>query len=415
MRPDGYGAWAAPSLVGGVVAVPLLRAMTRRLEAWEGRPVAPAAPAAPAAPSSSLSAVTDLDRRRFLAFTAVAGLGAVVVAIGSRAVSATGRAVAQARSTLRLPAPAKTAPPIPAGAELGIDGLTPYVTSNDTFYRIDTALIVPQVDPDGWSLRITGMVDHEVELSWKDVLALPLEEHDLTLACVSNTVGGDLIGNARWLGYPLRHLLARAGPQAAADMVLSRSVDGFTAGTPLEVLTDPGRASLLAIGMNGEPLPLKHGFPARLVVPGLYGYVSATKWVTELTVTRFADARGYWTDRGWSVRGPVRTESRIDTPSSSRSLKAGTIPVAGVAWDQHTGIAEVEVQVDDGPWQPAELAEVANVDTWRQWVYRWNATPGEHRLRVRATNQDGTTQTSEVAPTVPSGATGWDAITVTVS
>src|SRR5690606_38451006 len=212
---------------------------------------------------------------------------------------------------IALPAPAVAAEAVAAGAELVVAGLSPYITPNADFYRIDTALQVPSVDPDTWTLKITGMVENEVELDFADLLAKPLVEHMATLACVSNDVGGDLIGNALWLGYPVRDLLARARPQADADMVLSSSVDGWTAGTPLEILTDPERESLLAVGMNGEPLPEQHGFPARLVVPGLYGYVSATKWVTELKVTRFADDEGYWTPRGWSALGPVKLQSRI--------------------------------------------------------------------------------------------------------
>ena len=239
---------------------------------------------------------------------------------------------------------------MPPSAELDIEGLAPVVTPNAQFYRIDTALAVPAVDPSSWSLRIHGLVDQEVTLTWDELLALPLEESVTTLACVSNEVGGGLIGNAVWLGYPIRELLARAAPTADADMVLSRSVDGFTASTPLAVLEDD-RNAILAIGMNGDPLPPEHGFPVRMVVPGLYGYVSATKWVVDLEVTRFDAASAYWTDRGWSERGPIKISSRIDVPRSGQSLSAGPITVAGVAWHQHVGIEAVEVQVDDGPWR----------------------------------------------------------------
>jgi DMSO/TMAO reductase YedYZ molybdopterin-dependent catalytic subunit len=222
---------------------------------------------------------------------------------------------------------------------------------------------------------------------------------------VSNEVGGELIGNAVWLGYPIRELLARAAPTADADMVLSRSVDGFTASTPLEVLQDE-REAILALGMNGEPLPLEHGFPVRMVVPGLYGYVSATKWVVELEVTRFDRARAYWSDRGWSERGPIKISSRIDVPRSGQGLDAGTVTVAGVAWHQHTGIEAVEVQVDDGEWRDATLATAISVDTWVQWHYDWDAEPGQHTLRVRAISTDGEVQTAERAPVAPDGATG---------
>jgi DMSO/TMAO reductase YedYZ molybdopterin-dependent catalytic subunit len=287
------------------------------------------------------------------------------------------------------------------------------VTPNEEFYRIDTALTVPQVDPATWTLRVHGLVERELTLTWDELLGADLVETYVTLACVSNPVGGDLVGNARWLGLPIRHVLARAVPQAGADMVLSTSVDGFTASTPLEVLTDD-RDALLAIGMNGEPLPLAHGFPVRMVVPGLYGYVSATKWVTDLEVTRFADREAYWTTRGWTERGPIKTSSRIEVPRAGVSVAAGTVAVGGTAWAQHTGITAVEVQVDDSPWQQADLSTEISVDTWRQWSWQWDAEPGSHTLRVRATDATGETQTSEERDVVPDGATGWHEVTVQV-
>ncbi|HEU0181842.1 MAG TPA: molybdopterin-dependent oxidoreductase, partial [Agromyces mariniharenae] len=335
-----------------------------------------------------------IDRRRFLGWAGGAAAVGVLAAIGGYALQAGTRAVTAIRDTIALPTPATNAA-VPASAELGIEGLTPVVTPNAQFYRIDTALAVPAVDPETWSLRIHGMVDQEVTLTWDELLALPLEESVTTLACVSNEVGGDLIGNAVWLGYPIRELLARANPRADADMVLSRSVDGFTASTPLAVLQDD-RNAILAVGMNGEPLPAQHGFPVRMVVPGLYGYVSATKWVVDLEVTRFDAASAYWTDRGWSAKGPIKLQSRIDVPRGGQSLTAGTITVAGVAWHQHVGIAAVDVQVDDGPWQPATLAEAISIDTWVQWRFDWDADSGTHTLRVRATGADGEVQTSEL-------------------
>lgn len=280
------------------------------------------------------------------------------------------------------------------------------MTPNEQFYRIDTAIVVPEVNPADWRLRVHGMVADEVELTWDELVALPLEESWTTLACVSNEVGGTLIGNARWLGYPIRELLARARPTPDADMMLSRSVDGFTASTPLEALTDD-RNSILAVGMNGEPLPLEHGFPVRMVVPGLYGYVSATKWVVDLEVTRFDRARAYWTDRGWSERGPIKLQSRIDVPRKAQGLSAGETVIAGVAWHQGVGIAGVEVQIDEGAWQPAELATAISDDTWVQWRMPWTATVGDHLIRCRATGQDGRLQTSDTAPPAPDGATGW--------
>lgn len=390
-----------PVLVGSVLAYLILRTLITTLHRWDPRKGAPAQ-------GNRADA-----RRGFLIMTGVI-TGLSILAGGVSRVRAGATAAArQARSRVRLPAATTPAEPIPEGADLGLDGLTPYVSDNATFYRIDTALQVPVVDPADWSLTIVGMVEREITLSFDDVLALPLSEHYVTLTCVSNEVGGNLAGNARWLGFPIRDLLARARPQSGADMVLSRSVDGFTAGTPLEVLTDPDRDAVLAIGMNGEPLPPEHGFPARLVVPGLYGYVSATKWVTELKVTSFAEDQGYWTPLGWSAHGPIKVASRIDTPS--RAVDAGRVPVAGVAWAQHTGIDRVEVRVDQGPWREATLAETVGPDTWRQWTWEWDAEPGQHQLMVRATDADGTTQTSVEAPPAPDGATGWHTVDISVN
>jgi DMSO/TMAO reductase YedYZ molybdopterin-dependent catalytic subunit len=341
-------------------------------------------------------------------------VAAIVVGVGARSINAASAAVTAARSALRLPRSAHPTPPVPDGTDLHLPGLTSYVTPNDQFYRIDTALQVPAIDADNWKLRVTGAVEHPFDITFAEVLALPLTEHMVTLACVSNEVGGDLIGNAAWLGYPLRELLRRASPKPGYDMVLSTSQDGWSAGTPLAVLLDEGTEALLAVGMNGQPLPLEHGFPARMVVPGLYGYVSATKWVTELKVTRFADEIGYWTDKGWTAKGPVKLESRIDKPRQGASVAAGDTVIAGVAWDQHTGIAGVQVRVDDGDWQNAKLADAVSADTWRQWVLPWTARPGSHSIAVRATNTNGETQTSVQAPPAPNGASGWHTVQVNV-
>jgi DMSO/TMAO reductase YedYZ molybdopterin-dependent catalytic subunit len=258
------------------------------------------------------------------------------------------------------------------------------------------------------------MVEKPITVSFAELLALPLEESYTTIMCVSNEVGGTLIGNAKWLGYPIRHLLDRAKPTASADMVFSHSSDGFTASTPLSVLQEDDRNAILAVGMNGEPLPPEHGYPVRMVVPGLYGYVSATKWVVELEVTRFADHSAYWTERGWSSHGPIKIESRIDVPRAGASVKAGNVVVAGVAWHQHTGIQKVEVRVDGGAWNEATLATAISKDTWVQWRWEWDAPAGQHQLEVRATDATGTTQTSQVADTVPNGATGYHSIPVNV-
>jgi len=258
-------------------------------------------------------------------------------------------------------------------------------------------------------------VGRRVELSFDELIAMGLDEYAVTIACVSNEVGGGLIGNAIWLGVPVRDVLALAAPDASADMVLSRSVDGFTASTPLDALTDPSRDAILAVGMNGGPLPLEHGFPVRMVVPGLYGYVSATKWLSELKVTTFAADEAYWTPRGWSATGPIKLSSRIDTPRSGATVSAGPTAVAGMAWAQHTGIDRVEVRVDDGPWRRAELSTPVNRDTWVQWVLEWDAAPGTHDLTVRAVDHDGQLQVGESAPPPPDGATGWHRVRVTVA
>ncbi len=357
---------------------------------------------------------TGPSRRSFLVTASVAGAAAAVAVVAGRALAGAAQAANRARALLRLPAAADPAAAVPASADLGIDGLAPYVTPNLDFYRIDTALVVPNVDAAEWTLRIHGLVEREVEITFEQLLALPLVERHVTLACVSNEVGGSLIGNALWLGYPIRSLLEQAGVRPEADMVLSRSVDGFTASTPLEVLQDGGRDSLLAVGMNGEPLPVEHGYPVRMVVPGLYGYVSATKWVVELEVTRFDAVTAYWTDRGWSAEGPIKTQSRIDVPSRSGTVPAGERMIAGVAWAQHTGIERVEVRVDGGPWRDAALAAAVSDDTWVQWSLPWTADAGEHELQVRATDRTGATQTSEEQGVVPDGATGWHTVRVTV-
>lgn len=398
-RADSSMVSAFPAIIAAVIATTVLVYLTRRSRAVD---------------TAMSTHERGIERRTFLISASLAAGMGVVAGLAGR-LAATGiQAVDAARRMFTLPTPAVAAPPIPAGAVLDVPGIAPLVTPNRDFYRIDTALIVPSVDPEQWSLTITGDVDREVTLSFEELLALPLEESYATLACVSNYVGGGLIGNARWLGYPIRKLLAQAGPRSGADMVLSRSVDGFTAGTPLSALTDD-RNAILAVAMNGEPLPPEHGFPVRMVVPGLYGYVSATKWVTELKVTNFAKDAAYWTHRGWSARGPVKLSSRIDTPSDSRNVAAGTVIVAGVAWSQHVGVSNVEVRIDDGPWKEAVLAEAISADTWRQWSFAWAASNGQHQLTVRATDANGLVQTADYADVVPDGATGHHTISVTVS
>jgi hypothetical protein len=289
--------------------------------------------------------------------------------------------------------------------------VAPFLTPNDQFYRIDTALVVPRVRAESWKLTVGGMVDQPITLTYEELLARPMIEADITIACVSNEVGGNLVGTARWLGCRLDDLLAEAGIQPAADQIVGRSVDGFTAGFPTALLD--GRDALVAVGMNGEPLPARSGFPARLIVPGVYGYVSATKWLSEIQLTTFAEFEGYWIPRGWSVEAPVKTQSRIDTPQQGRVLEAGTtVAIAGVAWAPIRGIKNVEVRIDSEPWSPAQLGDEHAATTWRQWSMPWTPSKGNHTLSVRATDGTGVTQTGEVAEVAPDGATGWHTITV---
>ncbi len=392
---------ALPSVVGAGVGIAVLLGGRRR-------PEGPLDETVSVAGGAGL-----LDRRRFLGF--VAAVGATAAAAGAVGRYLQGQAGAAAsRAAVVLPRPRRALRPVPGGADLGVEGVTPFVTPNRDFYRIDTALIVPQVRTEGWTLRIHGMVDRELELTFDELLARELVEADVTLACVSNEVGGDLIGNARWLGARLDELLREAGVQRGATQVVPRSADGFAAGFPTEVALD-GRDALVAVGMNGEALPLAHGFPARLVVPGLYGYVSATKWLTEIELTRLDDFDSYWVRRGWAKEAPIKTQSRIDTPRSGSSPRAGRVPVAGVAWAQGRGIRAVEVRVDDGPWRPARLGAGVGDDTWRQWVVDWEAEAGSHELAVRATDGDGEVQPEERVAPIPDGATGWHTIRVSVS
>jgi DMSO/TMAO reductase YedYZ molybdopterin-dependent catalytic subunit len=345
------------------------------------------------------------SRRRFLGVAVVLAGAIAATEYAVRAISAAGGAMAE-RMRLRLPGAADPAPPIGDGVDIGVPGTTPFLTSAADFYRIDTALAVPSLTTDEWSLRIHGMVDEEVTLTWEDLTALPAMERIVTLTCVSNEVGGDLAGNGRWLGYAMRPLLERAGIHPDADMLLSTSVDGWTGGTPLSAVRD-GRDAMLAIGLNGEPLPLEHGYPVRQVIPGLYGYVSACKWVVDWEITRFDQAQAYWTRRGWGVRAPIKTASRIDRPAPLAVLPPGPVVVAGTAWAQHRGVRRVEVRVDGGPWQTATLAREYSTDTWRQWSWEWDAAPGLHTVECRATDATGATQPEDRVPPIPDGATGW--------
>ena len=352
-------------------------------------------------------------RRRFIGTSiAVIGLATLGGVVG-RTLLERGRqsAIAQAGT---LPAPSATAPPPPAGADLDVAGITPLVTANEDFYRIDTALLVPRPDINTWRLRVTGLVDRPFELTYDELVAMPLFEQYVTLACVSNDVGGSLVGNALWRGVRLKELLAQAGVQPQATQIVGRAVDGFTVGFPTGYALADDREPMVAVGMNGEPLPVDHGFPARLIVPGLFGYVSATKWLTEIELTTWDGFDAYWVPLGWAKEGPILTQSRIDVPRNGSRLDAGTVTVAGVAWAPDRGIRAVEVQVDESGWQPAMISAPISDATWVQFAYAWEATPGDHLIRVRATDGKGEVQTDERTEPAPDGARGHHMIEVGV-
>ena len=351
-------------------------------------------------------------RRRFLVAGGVAATAAALGTVAGRNLTDEHN-VAAARSAIRFPRPAVPAPPLPAGSNLNIPGLSSFITPDSSFYRVDTALLAPQVAPASWQLRIHGMVQREVTINFAELLRRPLIETYVTLTCVSDPVEGPYVGNAKWLGASLADLVRQARPLAGADQLLCTSIDGFTSGTPLQVVLD-GRNALLAIAMNGTALPVVHGFPARMVVPGLYGYVSATKWVIDIEVTTFASAVAYWAQHGWSQQAPIKTESRIDVPTAGATLAAGRVQVAGVAWAQHKGVAAVEVRVNGGEWHEARLAAVPDIDTWRQWVWEWTATPGTYTLEARATDATGYTQTAVQTGPPPNGSSGYPSAQVTV-
>jgi DMSO/TMAO reductase YedYZ molybdopterin-dependent catalytic subunit len=355
------------------------------------------------------------DRRTFLVTAGVTVAAAAIGEVAGRSF-ATRKNVSAAQAAVRFPKAAVPAPPLPAGVNLRVPGISPFITPNGQFYRVDTALIVPQVDPKGWQLRIHGMVSRELQVTFDQLLHRPLIEDYITLCCVSNPVGGPYIGNAKWLGASLSSLIRAAGPLRGAEQLFCTSVDGFTSGVPIATVLDADRDSLVAVAMNGAALPTEHGFPARLVVPGLYGYVSACKWVVDIEVTTWAGAAAYWYQEGWAQQAPIKTESRIDVPAPGSQVKAGKVSVAGVAWAQHKGIEAVEVRVDGGPWHEATLAAVPELDTWRQWVWEWDATVvGPHMIEARATDKTGYTQTAVQAPEAPNGASGYPLSPISVS
>lgn len=348
-------------------------------------------------------------RRQFLGLMGGTGVVAAGATIGARALRADAPRGAVVDPVV-LPDPRRALPPPSPAASFDLEGLTPIHVPNGTFYRIDTALSVPRIDRERWELRVHGMVDRELRLGYQDLLDRSHVEQDATIACVSNEVGGDLVGTARWLGTSLADLLAEAGVQDDATQVVGRAVDGWTAGFPTSVLDD--REALVVVGMNGVPLPPDHGFPARLIVPGLYGYVSATKWLTEIELTTWEAFDAYWVPRGWAKEGPIKTQSRIDVPSPGARVDAGPVVVAGVAWAPTRGVERVEVRIDEEPWSTAELTDPLSPAAWVQWRTTVDVPPGAHRVQVRATDGDGVTQGAQQVPPRPDGAEGWHTITV---
>ncbi|WP_371592117.1 molybdopterin-dependent oxidoreductase [Streptomyces virginiae] len=419
-RPDSGGVGdVLPSLLGAVAGAGVLHLLVGHLT------VAPAASGHGEGEGTGEGGPTvgptGWNRRGFLigaGVTAVAATGAGV--LGRTLTGRAGQGAAASRAAVKLPAPASPAAAVPPRAVLRIPGISAFTTPDKDFYRVDTALVVPKVDAGTWRLRIHGKgVTRPRSYTYQELLGRPLIERDITLTCVSNEVGGPYVGSARWLGVRLADLLEEAGVTppsrgGRADQLVARSVDGMTLGSPVEDVMD-GRDALLALGMNGEPLPFDHGFPVRMVVPGLYGYVSACKWIQDIELTTFDSYDPYWVKRGWARRAPIKTQARIDTPKPFARTTAGTVTVAGVAWAQHRGIQRVEVRVDDGPWQEAELAEQATTDTWRQWSFPWKTTPGGHNLTVRATDGTGQVQTDQRARTIPDGASGRHSVFVTAT
>ena len=376
-----------PSVVGALAGMAVLWFLHQR---WQG---------GPEVSESRRQLLAGLGASALLA----GGLGATGLVLGGRF------RVDPATGT--LPLVSDPLPPIPEAAGFDTAGLASFVTTNQDFYRIDTALTIPQIAADDYTLRIFGMVEREVTLSYQDLLDRPQVEADITLTCVSNEVGGRLVGNARWQGVLLADVLADAGIQSGADQIVGRSYDDYTCGFPVSALDD-GRQATIALGMNGDPLPAVHGYPARLVVPGLYGYVSATKWLTEIEITTFAALDHYWVPRGWAVQAPIKTQSRIDTPAALATLPVGQQMIAGVAWAQTRGIEKVELSIDGGEWQEAELAEEVANTTWRQWRLPWEVTSSRHTLTVRATDATGETQPEERTRPIPDGASGWHQVVV---
>lgn len=391
---------AVPSVVGGIVGVVSLHLLAGRT--WGRSTEAVGVPS------------TVPSRRAFLGLTAAVTATGLLAGAGGRLLRTRFNAAVD-RAKIILPKARKPLAPLDiAKVQVKADGITPFITPNKSFYRIDTALDVPQVAIADWKLDVSGMVDSPLSFTYDQLINRDLVEVDVTLSCVSNELGGILAGTARWLGVPLKELLDEAGVSKRSDQVVGRSVDGYTCGFPVSAATD-GRTAMVAVGMNGEPLPVEHGFPARLVVAGLYGYVSATKWLTEVKLTRFDQFDQYWVPRGYADRAPIKTFSRIDTPKPLTSIPAGMHAIAGVAWAQTRGISKVEVSVDNGPWKQSTLADAPNKETWRQWMIPAQLSSGRHTITCRATDGTGATQTEQRVEPLPDGATGWHSVVVLVA
>lgn len=403
-QPNASAVQALPSAVGALAATTCFIAIASWSKVLSATAVRTA---------SSGGDAKALPRRQFLSVVgSFLALGAAAYTLGHE-VLVKAYSAAASRAAVRLPRPLSTTPAV-ARTGFDVQGLSPYITPNADFYRVDTALVVPQLSTEGYSLNVHGMVERPAIFSYEDLLRMPLIERPITMVCVSNPVGGPYVGNARWLGVPLAHLLNMAGLLPGAEQLFMTSSDGMTISADLKAVTD-GRSAMLAIGMNGEPLPFKHGFPVRAIVPGLYGYASACKWLVDLEVTTYGAKKAYWVKRGYSEDGTIKLESKIETPSSFAQLKAGPVTVAGSAWRPTVGISKVEVSIDGGPWREASLAAAESVDTWRLWRWEWQAPPGSHVLQVRATDNQGRVQTAAGAPLVPDGASGRQSVVVSVT
>jgi DMSO/TMAO reductase YedYZ molybdopterin-dependent catalytic subunit len=405
LRPVASPSDAIPGASSAFVGLAILLGLRHALKRSE--PVTRSGEEGRKLPATAYPTSHD-GRRQFL-------IGAAALTVGAAGAAAVGQKLSSADSVpqVALPAAADAAGAFPRGVEGRIPGITPLRTNNAAFYRVDTNLTIPRVNADRWKLQFDGLVERPMTLTYRELMAMPMIERDITLTCVSNEVGGGYVGAARWQGVRLSDLLDQVGVQSGADQLLSTAVDGFTIGTPLEVVRD-GRDAMIAVGMNGRPLPATHGFPARMVTPGLYGFVSATKWLSRLTATTYAKDVAYWTERDWATDAPIKMSARVDTPRPLSTIKAGMTAVGGVAWAQQIGIALVEVSIDNGPWQKARLGPDVGLDYWRQWYLPWKATPGRHALAVRATDLGGARQLTQRAKPFPNGSSGIQEVIVFV-